>query len=448
MDYTKAKALLQSIDELHLLDGWEMLSDEKQQALLLDIALLDLQELKNQKSLLEKSNAIPQHQAISPFTDYALSGNDSNFTRGKKLIAEGKVGCLLIAGGQGTRLGIKGPKGTYPVTCIQHKSLFQLAAEKVVAAGIQANRELPLAIMTSKENHEETVQFFLNHDNFGLKKEQLSFFSQKSLPFLDKSGHLFFETPSKIAKGPAGNGNALIDFYQEGPGAAWQAQGIAYINFILVDNPLADPFDAELVGYLSKQGSDITIKCTIKTDPQESVGILGYIDKKACVIEYTEMPAKLKTLENEDGTLLYKCANLSLFCFSTTFIQAIAQDKTLSLPLHKVLKPANCLGEKIQAWKYEKYIFDLLSRGKVSALLYPRESCFAPVKNLNGNDSPITAAKMIEECDRQQMEKITGQKIDLKEGRLEIHPQFYYPIPALLNQWKGRIVQGGGYLEM
>ena len=49
-----------------------------------------------------------------------------------KKILFGKVGLIILAGGDGTRLGFEKPKGMYDVGLPSHKTLFQLIVDKFV----------------------------------------------------------------------------------------------------------------------------------------------------------------------------------------------------------------------------------------------------------------------------------------------------------------------------
>lgn len=442
---------LSSIHQSHLLKYWDGLSEDQQKHLLEQIHKIDLSVLQQQRQLI----AIPQDmlREIEPFNDFARSGNIADEKNGREMIAEGLMGCLIVAGGQGTRLRFNGPKGMFPVTPVRKKTLFELFAEKILAAGKQAGRPLSVAIMTSPLNHEETVNFFNVNSLFGLKQEQVFFFSQEMLPFLDHQGHLFLESKSSIAEGPDGNGGALHRFYHSGIWQSWYEKGIRYLNFILIDNPLADPFDAELLGFQNRLQSDVVIKCMTRDDPNESLGMLAKEDKRVVVVEYSEMNERDRRAIRNDGSLLYDCANLSLFCFHMDFIKnAVWKDKS-PMPLHKAFKAANYLdehgrtvqAEKPIAWKFEKYIFDLLMRAnKVDALLFPREICFSPLKNFSGNCSLQTVQADLQRRDQQVLSQVTGKKCNLSP--LEISQDFYYPTPNLLAKWHGKHIVQGGYV--
>lgn len=441
MEYPEAQAKLKSIGQEHLLQSWEKLNPSEQKRLLEQIDALDAAAYHYQRQTLASASA-SRPEMIDAFEDYSTAGNQIDKEKGLRLIAEGRVGCLLIAGGQGTRLRIDGPKGIYPVTVIKQKSLFQLFAERVVAAGKQVKRLLPLAIMTSPLNHEQTVAFFKEHDFFGLKPEQVTFFQQSMLPFLDKNGNLLLDNPYTIAQGPDGNGSSLSQFYQQGIWKKWQDKGVQVVNYVLIDNALADPFDAELIGFHHRQKADITSKCTFKRKPEEKVGLLVKQSNEVRVVEYSEMPESERFAKKADGSLKHLCANLSLFCLNMSFIRDC---ESYEMPLHGAFKAINGNSD-VKAWKFEKFIFDIFPKAKkVVALLYPREICFAPLKNFEGDDSPQTVRQALQNFDRQVFTNITGNvPVDVP---FELSPQFYYPTPELLRRWKNAPFPNVPYIE-
>lgn len=448
MNFPDAYEKLESIKQSHLLKYWDTLSSTQQTHLLEQIAAVDIETFLQQQHLVHSPKITDQ--SLQPFTAFNRIGSKHDQELGRDLIAKGMAGCLIVAGGQGTRLKFNGPKGMFPVTPVTHKSLFQLFAEKVIAAGKQVNKRLPLAIMTSTLNHKVTLDFFYEHQLFGLHPEQLSFFSQGTLPLLDPQGNLFLETPYTIAEGPDGNGKALHHFYQNGIWKQWQEKGVHYLNFVLIDNPLADPFDAELLGFLHRQQSDVVIKCIERNDPQESVGVLALKDGKAGVVEYSEMNDKDRMATGPTGDLLYKGANLSLFCFKMDFIKRVVEDKE-PLSLHKAFKAVKFLNregqtveaDKPMAWKFETFIFDLLAKtNKVEALLYPREQCFSPLKNFSGNFSIDTVRADIQRNDQRAFAEVTGKVCNLTP--FEVPQEFYYPTPELRAKWRGKDIKDEG----
>ncbi len=442
--YTYAEAILKlsSIGEEHLLQHWNALTESEQTLLLNEIQALVVAKFKRQQRALQQHLKV-QEQRIAkswePFCDYYYVGSQERQELGTQLLAQGKVGCLLVAGGQGTRLSYDAPKGTYPVSVIKKKSLFQIFAEKTLAASRQANCRLPLAIMTSPLNHAATLGYFKENNNFGLDEKQLCFFMQGELPFLDPRGHLLIQDRCSIAKGPDGNGGSLNHFVQSGIWDTWRDQGIEYINYVLIDNPLADPFDAELVGFHATEGCEITVKCVDRNSPEERVGLLVQGDSRVSIVEYFEISESERKAVLPDGSFKHRCANISLFCFSMDFTKKSV--KNISLPWHLTSKPI-CLNGPV-AWKFETFIFDYLAAANVvKALLYPREQTFAPLK---GTDSLETVQERLNKYDIATLEKRCGHRIPFCP--LELEQQFHYPTPELLEKWKGCMGPFGGYIQ-
>ncbi len=292
------------------------------------------------------------------------------------------MGCLILAGGQGTRLGFNGPKGTIPVTPLTGKSLFQLFCERAKAAGIRAGQELPLCIMTSPCNHTQTLDFFENHHNFGLSASQLFFFQQEMLPLLGDQGNWLLEKPGILAEGPDGNGHALHLFFTSGIWKKWQEMGIEYLNVIFVDNALADPFDPEFVGFTARAGVEVALKAIERSSSDEKMGMLVQKSGKLKVIEYFEIPSK---------DFSSSLSHTGMFCISMPFIQYLCQELKAELPLHFARKTATIFLDTIKSanvWKCERFLFDLLDFTRSSSVLvYPREMIYAPLKNATGEKS-------------------------------------------------------------
>lgn len=442
MDYSGALQKLQSLGEEHLFDAWQQFDEQQQQKLLNDIALIDQETFRAQQKTVQENVQAKLDNTVNyqAFKDYIHAGTSYQFL-GQQLIVEGRVGCLLVAGGQGTRLSHKAPKGTFPVSNVTSKSLFQLFAEKVKAAGVLAKRPLQLAIMTSPKNHAETLAFFQAHDNFGLEDGQLHFFTQTELPFLDVQGHLLLQTDGSLAKGPDGNGYALAAFKDSGLWDLWQQQGIEYLSFNLVDNPLGEPFDAELVGFHSQNDCEMTIKCVEKSFPEERVGLIVATENGPRIAEYSEMPESERLALLEDGLLKHRCANISLFCLSMDFVNK-ASSKTL--PWHLAYKAIQAGGPF--AWKFESFIFDIMAyEPKLKAVLYPREQIFAPLKNDSGQDSLQTVQSALLKRDCAILAEICGGPVET--GMIELDQQFYYPTDELFAAWKGRQGPFIGYID-
>lgn len=375
----------------------------------------------------------PPHppQTFQPFQN-VLKISSFQDSLGKKALEEGKVGCILVAGGQGTRLGFNGPKGCFEVTPVTHQTLFQYFVEKLKAASALYKKPLKMAIMTSKENHEATTAFFTSHKYFGCSPSQIAFFQQGELPMLKEDGSVF-------ATGPDGNGACIEAFFESGIGDSWTKEGIEYSTFILIDNPLADPFDPALISAHIQEKVEASIKCIKRTDLEEKLGVLVSSEGSPTVLEYLEVPRKDWELQDSKGEYLFGAGNISLFCFSIPFLKRASQKE---LPLHPAMKKIN----GVNVWKFEKYIFDILPYSQsTQALLYPREMTFSPIKNASGDHSLEKAQKALSLKDRKVLSDITETPCPTEV--LEIAPAFHYPDPNLLAKWKGKKIPSSPYIE-
>lgn len=450
MKYDEAKQKLESLGQTHLLMEWENLSLQEKESLLAQIKNIVPATFQLQRNLL-KERMQEQHRNFTPFTKISNSGNDEYLNLGTKLLKSGKVGALIVAGGEGSRLGYTGPKGCFPISNIENKSLYQLFAEKTVAASNMAGVALPLAVMTSTGNHDETLSFFQKNNYFGLDRNQIDFFSQGSLPYLDQKGDMFLKNPSTIATGANGNGTVFYHFFDSGFWEKWHHKGIEYVNFAVIDNILGDPFDAELVGYHHRYSCDTTVKCIERDDPKEKVGTLISSGGRVKVVEYSEMPEEEVNARDPVGHLKHRCANISLFCFDMDLIHRAAVDDDTLMPYHLAFKAVEYLSnkgttiksERPIAWKFEKFVFDILPlAGHVGCLLYPREECFAPLKS--ADDIKNVKRALIEE-DKRLWNQIAAT--EPPAGVFELSQQFHYPTENLYRTWKGKPFPNISYLN-
>ncbi|MCC6128130.1 MAG: UTP--glucose-1-phosphate uridylyltransferase [Chlamydiae bacterium] len=316
----------------------------------------EIRDLSNVSARRVYEEIFPQKKTFEPLTKVVFSKDVS-------VKNEKDVGCVILAGGQGTRLGFAAPKGLFP---IGGKTLFERIVRKVPD-------KVPIAIMTSQDNHEETIRYFEEHRHFGKK---LLFFQQSSLPLLDEQKRPFG------LEGADGNGSFYRRFVETGVADAFSKLGIKTVTITPVDNALADPLDPKWLSFHRKTSSEVTIRCIERNGPDELMGSLVQRGDEIQVLEYSEIaPDKLRE-QTREGKLRYLYAYTGLVCLEMSFIRRVS---SLDLPLHWVQKDIQHKGREMCIWKGEKFLFDPFPRAKsIGVLCSPREECYAPLKTKDG----------------------------------------------------------------
>lgn len=320
---------------------------------------------------------------------------------GEELLRRGQVGAILVAGGQGSRLGFDRPKGVYPAGPISGKSLFQLHAEKLLARSRRYGALIPWYIMTSKANDDETRTFFQKHDNFGYPAGEIFFFKQGLMPAVDDTGRIIMDAVDNIFMNPDGHGGTIIALGKSGALDDMHKRGLTEVFYFQVDNVLIDICDPLFIGYHVAARADMSAKACSKRDAFERVGVLGKKGGKYAVIEYSDMSAKDKEARNPDGTLKYNAGSIAIHMFRVEFLMRELQaGKKLPWHLaHKQIPYIDANGTLIQpedpnGYKFETFVFDALADAKTCVLLeVERQAEFSPIKNFSGVDSPATAER-------------------------------------------------------
>ncbi|HEY2810029.1 MAG TPA: UTP--glucose-1-phosphate uridylyltransferase [Rhabdochlamydiaceae bacterium] len=434
-------AYLEQLGQPHLALGLDSLTPLHCRAFLDTLKTYGPKILKKQQALLHNKQE-RDLSACRPLLSALASGCASDKLLGETALREGKAGCVILAGGQASRLNGAVPKGMLPISPFKGKSLFQFLCERVVCAGKKAQRPLPVTIMTSSANHAQTQAFFAENALFGLDPAQLSFFTQEMLPFIDHKGNWLVESPGVLAIGPDGNGNALKSFYAQGLWNKWRQEGVEWINVIFIDNPLADPFDSEFIGFTIRNAVDIGMKVVKRLSSEEKMGVVVQENERLKVIEYLEFSPE----RSQD----YLFASPGLFCFRMGFIGDLYADNACELPWHLASKMASLSSkpsERMEVLKCETFQFDLLEFAKSSAaLLYPRECTYAPIKNANGDKSPATAREALVHFNKQIYTELSG--LPAPDFDFELDPAFYYPTETLKRSMRGRTLKQCDYITV
>ncbi len=322
---------------------------------------------------------------------------------GEDVVKSGHFAIGIMAGGQGTRLGHNGPKGTFKLELNgETKSLFEIIVDKLRNAYEKYNVYLNCYIMTSPENNKETVAFFEKNNYFNYPKEYIKFFTQEDLPLLNKKGKLILGEDGLIKLASEGNGGIFYSMAKKGIIDDMKSKNIKWIFIGSVDNLLVKYVDTLLLGLAIKQNVNIATRTVIKNSPNERVGVLCKKNGKVKVIEYTEVPKEMMVATDEAGEFLYGESHIMCNLFS---LEAIEKASTKELKYHVAVKKIKYIDEngklvnptEPNCYKFEKFVFDSFGLfDEIAILRGKREEDFAPIKNAEGQDSPETAKKLYE----------------------------------------------------
>lgn len=320
---------------------------------------------------------------------------------GKKVIENNEYAVVTVAGGQGTRLGHNGPKGTYKINTIKgEKSLFEILCETMKDAKKKFGVTIPWYIMTSDENNDQTVSFFESNNYFGYDKDKIKFFKQSKMPVVDTEGKLLVDENYRIKEASDGHGGIFNSMVKGNVVSELDKAGVKWVFTCGVDNPLVDMVDPYLLGLAITKNCKLATRSLVKTSPSEKIGVICKQNNRVKVIEYSELSEEMANKVNENGDLLFGESHVMFNLFSLDAIKKIANEK---LPYHIAFKKNSYIDEngtlvkpeKPNSYKFESFIFDSFELFDDMAILRgKREDEFAPIKNAEGIDSPETAVKL------------------------------------------------------
>ncbi|MDP6693034.1 MAG: UTP--glucose-1-phosphate uridylyltransferase, partial [Phycisphaerales bacterium] len=355
----------------HLLRFWDELNENGRSNLLEQIASIDFDQFAKLVSVAQSPDTNSKTETISPCP--FVSNEDPTVDweaiekDGEAIIRRGGLGVLTVAGGQGTRLGWNGPKGTFPATPVTGKSLFQLIAEQILFASQKYAVTIPWYIMTSRANDSTTRAFLLDNNCFGLHRADIFVFPQDLVPAVDELGKMLLVDRDQIFLSPDGHGGVINALKKGGALEEMGGRGIEHLAFVQVDNPLVKVVDPVFLGlHCSDQSSgEASSKCVIKTNPDERVGVFCKRGGAVNIVEYTDLSPEQAREKNSNGNLSFGCGSIAVHMFSTGFIERVASE----LPWHvahkavphidiKTGKQLSC--EKPNAYKFERFVFDVL----------------------------------------------------------------------------------------
>lgn len=463
---------LEKYGQEHLLKYWNEINDEQRRQLEKDIKEFDFDELhllyeRATQSLAEgttklddKLQPIEESQSLSirqTSADLIKEYNDEGLDQ----IAGGHVGVLLMAGGQGTRLGFSHPKGMFNVGLPSKKTLFQIQAERILTLQRLAFEQTGCRgkiiwyIMTSERTMDSTKQFFAEHNYFGLDADNVYMFEQGSLPCYGLDDKMLLEEKHVISTAPDGNGGIYRALRDRGVLKHMEEHGILYLHAHSVDNILIKVADPVFVGYCVQQNADCAAKVVEKSQPNEAVGVICIVDGKYQVVEYSEISAKTSELRNADGRLTFNAGSICNHFFTTAFLNKVAIQFENELKLHVAKKKIPfidnsgklCKPDKPNGIKIEKFVFDVFEFAeKFVVLAVERDEEFSPLKNEDsiGKECATTARNDIYRYHKKLIEKAGG----IVHGEIcEVSPLLSYAGEGLANLVNGKSFTSPVYLS-
>jgi len=403
----KAQEILMNNNQEHLLNGFKLLSKQKQEELLSQILNIDYNLIKTLYENADKKTEIVENE-ITPIEyiekEKMSDEEKSKYEKiGEEIIKKGGLAVITMAGGQGTRLGFNGPKGACQIGLKSEKTIFEILIDVLKEAEKKYGVKVHWYLMTSKENNNDTISFFEQNNYFNYGKENVTFFVQGELPMLDRNGKILRTKEGLVKEAADGHGGVLEAIYKNNILEDMQKRNIKWVYIGGVDNVLAKMVDPIFIGLASDGGYYSAGKSLVKAYPEEKVGVFCKKNGKPTVVEYTEISEEMAKMRDENGELLYGESHILCNLFSIEAIEKISKNK---LPYHTAFKKADYLNEngeyiisdKPNAYKFESFIFDAFETLENMIIMrVKRKEEFAPVKNREGVDSPETARKLYEE---------------------------------------------------
>jgi len=386
----QARKVLEKAGQAHVLRFWDTLGAAERDALLAQISEIDFGEVaRMQRVLADKNVTATVTPRPAPVVKWTRRTYGEAFAAGEEQLRKGRVAVLLVAGGQGSRLGYEGPKGAYGIGPVSGMPLFYFHARKIVRLARLYGRPVPFYVMTSEVNDAATRACFEDHDYFGLNPADVIFFKQGVWPALDAAGRLILEVPGRIFVSPDGHGGTLTALAKNGCLDDMTARGIRSVFYFQVDNPLVDIADPAFIGIHALCGAELSLKLCLKRTPTEKMGAVSVLDNgRYGMIEYSEMTPR--------QAARFKYGSPAIHVFSLAFLKREARK---DMPLHLAHKKIACVDDagrlvkpdEPNGYKFEKFIFDVLPDARtVVNLAFDRDDEFSPVKNATGEDSPVT----------------------------------------------------------
>ena len=446
IDENKIKDSFASIGQEQIFRFWGELNRTERSILLNQLEKIDpleCQDAWKEINLLPPPviKLTPPHAIRS--TDPLDTGLVSMHESGEEMLAKGKVAAFTVAGGQGTRLGHNGPKGTFPCTPIKKHSLFQHFAENLSFFTKRYGKCPRWFIMTSQENHTQTRKYFEKNQFFGLDKNRVTFFQQGMMPAFSMDGKILLQEKNQLVMSPNGHGGSLKALVESGSIGLMEEEEIDCISYFQVDNPMVYCMDPTFIGLHKASGSEMSSKAVKKLSSEERVGTFVQTGESLQVMEYSDIPQKISREKQKNGSLRFGLGSIAIHMLERNFVNRVAgseKTKSQGLKYHGAHKKVCCLDKegsrvhpsKPNAIKAETFVFDALPLARDPLLVeINREEEFGPIKNPSGSDSRSSSEKL-QISRNQRWLKVVG--VPEKLNKVEISPLFAPTLPYFLEQ--------------
>ena len=386
----------------HIFEAYQKLDDKGKEKLAAQIERIDwsIVEMSGHKELSQERGKL---EPLSALEVTQIEENKAKYEEiGLGAIRAGKVGAVLLAGGQGTRLGSDGPKGKYNIGLTKEIYIFERLIRNLMDVTDKAGCFVPLYVMTSDKNHDETIAFFEEKNYFGYPKDFVKFFKQEMAPSVDFQGKLYMESADSLSLSPNGNGGWFYSMEVTGVLKDVKARGVEWLNIFAVDNVLQRIADPVFVGATIDSGCVSGAKVVRKADPEEKIGVLCLEDGKPSIVEYYEMTEEIINSREANGELSYNFGVILNYLFRVDQLEEISSQK---MTVHVVEKKIPFIDEKgvlvkpesPNGYKFELLVLDMIHMFD-NCLSYEvvRDYEFAPIKNKSGVDSVESARALLQ----------------------------------------------------
>jgi UDP-N-acetylglucosamine/UDP-N-acetylgalactosamine diphosphorylase len=442
---------LKTVGQEDVLRWWPDLGDEERERLAEEIRGLDLDLVSRLSAQIGGSSGESTSSTMKP-PEIIRKDSRAKDARaaGEEAIRQGKVACMIVAGGQASRLGIDHPKGTFPIGPVSEKSLFQILAEKIRASGLRYGVEIPLVLLTSRATDAATRLFFEERKHFGLSPDRVRFLRQGSIPAFGLDGKILLKSKGEIFRNPNGHGGSILALWDSGILDGLRDEGYEILSYIQVDNPLALPVDPVTIGLHILEGAEVSSKVAEKTDPDERVGVFAVRDGRLEVVEYSELSDRDRHARDDSGRLVFRGGNLAMHAWSLSFLDRL-RSEGVSLPYHEAHKAIPCIdgeGQLVEAGgvKFETFVFDAIPHAHKGIIVeVDRTEEFQPVKGQSGPDTPEDARRALVRLHSRWVERVAEVPHD--DSGEPVHPIEISPLLALDEEEFLRIAPAGLVVE-